>query len=62
MEMKYRIYIREVCEPYSQQEWHEDYDTFEDAHNRIEKVNSGIGFNYSRDWYLQAKTIIEGVK
>lgn len=58
--MKYRVYLREVIEPYSQKEWHEDYDTPNQAISRIEycRVNGKLG----ADWYIQTKEQIDEVQ
>ena len=60
--MKYRVFLCETCEPAFIDEWHEDFDTLEEAKRRIISVNVGNHFAGSKDWYIQAKEKIEEVK
>ena len=60
--MKYRVRLREVCEPVSQKEWDEYFDTIDEAKRRIIAVNAGKVFMNTPDWYMEAKHEIEEVE
>lgn len=60
--MKYRVYLREVIGDYSQEEWTEDYDTAEEARNRIDTVNEYGRSMRDKDWYMQAKEQIDEIQ
>jgi len=60
--MKYRVYLREVIGDYMQEEWTEDYDTPEQARNRIDTVNEYGKSMRNNFWYMQAKEQIDEVQ
>lgn len=60
--MKYRVYLREVIGDYMQEEWTEDYDTPEQARNRIDTVNEYGKSMRNNVWYMQAKEQIDEVQ
>ncbi len=60
--MKYRIFLVESERGWGQDYWHEDYDTYQEAKSRIQKVNSANKAGPAPDWYMQAEDRIECVE
>jgi len=58
--MKYRVFLCETIGSYGLKEWHEDYDTVNEALKRIEycRKNGKLG----TDWFIRAKEKIEEVQ
>lgn len=62
MTVKYRIQLVESERGWGQEYWSEEYDTFEEAKERIKDVNSkNIGATVP-GWYMQAEETIEAVE
>jgi len=47
---------------WGQEEWTEDYDTYEEAKERIRSVNARNTTPAAPDWYMVAFTTIEAVE
>lgn len=62
MIVKYRVQLMESERGWGQEYWHEDYDTYEEAHKRVQEVNSKNTDSTAPDWYMRAEQIIEVVK
>ena len=60
--MKYRIKLVESERGWGQEEWTEDYDTYEEAKERIRSVNAKNTAPAAPDWYMVAFTTIEAVE
>ena len=62
MTVKYRINIVESERGWGQDNWTEDYNTYEEAAARIDSVNSKNTSSIAPDWYMQADEKIEAVE
>lgn len=60
--VKYRIQLMESERGWGQEYWHEDYDTIEEAKDRIKTVNGRNTLEVAPDWYMQADDKIEVVE
>lgn len=60
--MKYRIFLVESERGWGQDYWHEDYDTYEEAKERIRSVNAENTAPTVPDWYMRAENRIEAVE
>jgi len=60
--LKYRVYLMESERGWGQERWTEDYDTYEEALQRIQSVNDKNTAPVAPDWYMQAEEKIEAVK
>lgn len=60
--MKYRIFLMESERGWGQDYWNEDYDTLEEAKERIRSVNAANVTLRAPDWYMQAEDRIEVVE
>jgi hypothetical protein len=60
--LKYRIQVMESERGWGQDHWSEDYDTYEEAANRIKDINAQNTARSAPDWYMQAETKIEAVE
>lgn len=60
--LKYRVYLMESERGWGQERWTEDYDTYEEALQRIQSVNDKNTSSVAPDWYMQAEERIEAVK
>lgn len=61
MAIKYRIRVMSSERGWGKEYWHEDYDTFEEADQRIYEINSKNVSLTAPDYYEQADTKIEAV-
>jgi len=59
--MKYRITFVESERGWGQKYWTEDYETYDEAKDRIKSVNEENVSNTAPDWYIQAKDRIEAI-
>lgn len=59
--IKYRIQLMESERGWGSERWHEDYDTFQQAQERIHSVNSKNTALTAPDWYMIAEEKIEAV-
>lgn len=62
MTTKYRIELMESERGWGQDYWHEDYDTYEEAKDRIKTVNARNTLEVAPDWYMQAYPDIKVVE
>ena len=62
MAVKYRIQLVESERGWGQEYWHEDYDTYQEAKERIRDVNSKNTDLIAPDWYMRAEETIEAVE
>jgi hypothetical protein len=62
MTVKYRVQLVESERGWGQEYWHEDYDTHEEAKQRIQDVNSKNVATSAPDWYMRAEQVIEAVE
>lgn len=60
--LKYRVQLMESERGWGQDYWHEDYDTLEEAKERIRSVNAKNTSLAAPDWYMQAEEKIEAVE
>ena len=60
--LKYRVYLMESERGWGQERWTEDYDTYEEALQRIQSVNAENTAPVAPDWYMCAEEKIEAVK
>jgi hypothetical protein len=60
--LKYRVYLMESERGWGQERWTEDYDTYEEALQRIQSVNAENTSSVAPDWYMQAEEKIEAVE
>ncbi len=60
--MKYRIFLVESERGWGQERWHEDYDTYDAAKERIRSVNAKNTASHAPDWYMCAEDRIECVE
>lgn len=60
--MKYRIFLLESERGWGQERWHEDYDTYSAAKERIRSVNARNTAPRAPDWYMCAEDRIECVE
>lgn len=61
MKYKYRIFVMESERGWGQDSWVEDYDTIEEARERIRKINSQNTAERAPDYYMQAENRVEVV-
>ena len=61
MDKKFRIYVVESERGEHQHHWCEDFDTEEQAWDRIHKINSGNTADTVSDWYMRAEIRVEAV-
>lgn len=54
---KYRLHLMESERGWGQNYWHEDYDTREEAEDRMNEVNGRNTAAVAPDWYMQARRI-----
>lgn len=54
MSVKYRVQLVESERGWGQEYWHEDYDTYEEAKERIRSVNAKNTSVTAPDWYMAA--------
>jgi len=59
--VKYRIFLTESEAGWGQERWTEDYDTFEEAQERIREVNSRNTAETAPSWYVIAEQYVEAV-
>ncbi len=62
MSVKYRVHLMESERGWGQDYWSEDYDSLEEAKERIRKVNADNTSLVAPDWYMQAEERIEAVE
>ena len=62
MRKQYRIYIVESERGWGQEYWHKDYNTYEEARNAIQEINSENTSSTAPDWYMQAEDRVEVVE
>ena len=62
MTIKYRITVIESERGWGQESWTEDFDTYEEARERINSINSENTASRAPDWYMIAQTKIEAVE
>ena len=62
MTVKYRVFLLESERGWGQERWTEDYDTFQEAQNRVVEVNSKNTAKYAPDWYMAADPNIQAVE
>ncbi len=62
MPVKYRVHLMESERGWGQDYWSEDYDSLEEAKERIRKVNADNTSLVAPDWYMQAEERIEAVE
>jgi len=62
MSVKYRVHLMESERGWGQDYWSEDYDSLEEAKERIRKVNADNTSLVAPDWYMQANEQIEAVE
>lgn len=60
--LKYRVYLIESERGWGQERWTEDYDTYEEALQRIRSVNAENTASVAPDWYMIAEEKIEAVE
>ncbi len=60
--MKYRVFLSESERGWGRESWHEDYNTYAEAKQRIQEVNSRNLPGPAPDWYMQAEDRIECVE
>ena len=60
--MKYRIFLMESERGWDKEYWTEDYDTYEEAKQRIASVNAENTSPTAPDWYMMAESRIEAVE
>ena len=60
--VKYRVKLVESERGWGQEEWTEDYDSYEEAKERIRSVNAENTASTAPDWYMVAFTTIEAVE
>ena len=60
--VKYRVKLVESERGWGQEEWTEDYDSYEEAKERIRSVNAKNITPTAPDWYMVAFTTIEAVE
>jgi hypothetical protein len=59
---KYRVQLMESERGWGQEYWHEDYDTIEEAKERIRSVNVNNTATSAPDWYMRAFDDIETIE
>lgn len=62
MTIKYRVQLLESERGWGREYWHEDYDTYEEAQDRVKSVNARNTLEVAPDWYMQAEEFIEAVE
>ncbi len=62
MTTKFRVQLMESESGWGQNTWTEDYDTYEEAKERIRSVNAENTSFVAPDWYMQAEEIVEAVE
>ena len=62
MTIKYRVQLVESERGWGREYWHEDYDTYEEAQDRVKSVNARNTLEVAPDWYMQAEEFIEAVE
>ncbi len=62
MPVKYRVHLMESERGWGQDYWSEDYDSLEEAKERIRKVNADNTSLVAPDWYMQAEERIEAIE
>lgn len=60
--MKYRVFLMESERGWGRDNWHEDYDTFAEAKERIRSVNAQNKPGPAPDYYMQAEDRVECVE
>ena len=60
--MKYRIFLMESERGWGKEYWHEDYDTYTEAKERIRSVNAENTAPTAPDRYMKAEQRIEAVE
>lgn len=60
--MKYRVFLMESERGWGRDYWTEDYDTYEEAKERIRSVNAENTAPTAPDWYMVAENRIEAVE
>lgn len=59
MTVKYRVFLLESERGWGRDTWTEDYDTYEEAKERIRSVNAENTAPVAPDYYMQAEDRIE---
>lgn len=60
--MKFRVFLKESERGWGKDYWTEDYDTYEQAKERIRSVNAQNTAKYAPDYYMQAENRVEVVE
>jgi hypothetical protein len=60
--MKYRVFLVESERGWGQDYWTEDYNTYDEAKERIRSVNADNITDIAPEWYMQAQDRIEVIK
>lgn len=60
--VKYRVQLMESERGWGREYWSEDYDTLQEAKERIRSVNSKNTSATAPDWYMQAEEVVEAVE
>lgn len=62
MTVKYRVQLVESERGWGQEYWQETFDTYEEAKERIRKVNAQNTSSVAPDWYMKAEDTIEAIE
>jgi hypothetical protein len=62
MTVKYRVQLMESERGWGREYWQETFDTYEEAKERIRKVNAQNTSSVAPDWYMQAEDTVEAIE
>jgi hypothetical protein len=60
--IKYRIRVMESERGWGREYWTEDFDSYQEAKDRIGAINSRNTSLTAPDWYMQAEEAVEAVE